>query len=132
MADNDRTFMIGQDGESASGKSVGTLINELAGLVIAYVKQQTLEPLKSIGRYVAFGVAGAVLIAAGGVLLILTVIRLVQTEAGVHLHGNLTWVPYVAGILVAGAGAGLAAARIAKGPAPKMTTPPFRPRKEGP
>lgn len=111
--------MIGDQAGSGGGKSLGTLLRELRDLVVAYVKQETVDPLKALGLYVAFGVAGALLIAAGGSLLTLTVIRAIQFEAGVHLSGSLTWVPYVGGILVAGLGAAWAASRIARGPAAK-------------
>ena len=100
-------------------KAFGTLVNELAGLVIAYVKQETIQPIKSLGRFVAFGVAGALLLAVGGSLLTLAAVRAVQAETGNHLHGNLTWVPYAGGILLAGIGAGWAVARISKGAAHK-------------
>ena len=107
--------MIGSGPAKGGDKSFGTLANELTGLVIAYVKQETLEPIKSLGRFVAFGVAGALLLASGGVLLTLAAVRAVQAETGNHLHGNLTWVPYGAGILLAGIGAGWAVSRIGKG-----------------
>ncbi len=108
--------MIGDD---AGNKSVRTLIRELIYLVISYVRQETVDPLKLLGLYTAFGVAGGLLIAVAGIMATLTVVRLLQTEAGVHLSGSLTWVPYVGGILVAGLVAGWAAAKIARGPVPK-------------
>jgi hypothetical protein len=82
-------------------KSFSELINELTGLIIAYFKQETLAPIRSLVRYVGYGVAGAILMAIGGVTLTLTVVRLIQDEAGAHLRGSLTWVPYTGGILVA-------------------------------
>jgi hypothetical protein len=88
-------------------------------LVIAYVKQETIVPIKSLGRFVLYGVAGASLLGAGGGLLTLAAVRAVQAETGSHLRGSLTWVPYVGGILVAGLGAGWAVSRIGKGAAPK-------------
>lgn len=96
-------------------KGFGTHVNELLGLVIAYAKQETVAPLKSLGRYVAWGVAGAILFATGGAMLTLTAVRVVQAETGHHLRGNLTWVPYLGGVIVAGAGAGWAALRIMRG-----------------
>jgi hypothetical protein len=104
---------------SGEHKSFGSLASELVGLVIAYAKQETIEPIKALGRFVAFGVAGALMIATGGAFLTLGAIRAVQSEAGAHVTGNLDWTPYVAGILVAGIGAGWAVSRIAKGAASK-------------
>ena len=115
-ADKDRSFMIGDE---AGNKSVRTLIRELIYLVISYVRQETVDPLKLLGVYTAFGVAGGLLIAVAGIMATLTVVRLLQTEGGVHLSGSLTWVPYVGGILVAGLVAGWAAAKIVRGPVPK-------------
>jgi hypothetical protein len=93
-------------------KPVGTLVNELAGLIIAYFKQETVVPIKALGRYILYGLVGAVLVSIGTGLLSLTVVRLLQAETGASLTGSLTWVPYVGGILVALAGATLAASRI--------------------
>jgi hypothetical protein len=111
--------MIGDEARSSGDKSLRTLVRELIYLVITYVKQETLDPIKLLGLYVAFGVAGALLIGIGGILAVLTAVRLVQAEAGVHLSGNLTWVPYVGGIVVAGLGAGWAVSRIVRRPVPK-------------
>lgn len=96
-------------------KPISTLVSELYGMVVAYVKQETVVPLKALGRFVAFGVAGALMLAIGGGLLTLAAVRAAQAETGRHLAGNLDWVPYGAGILVAGIGAGWAASRIGKG-----------------
>jgi hypothetical protein len=110
--------VIGTDSKprvSGGRKSIGTLLNELAGLVIAYVTQQTVVPIRSIGRYLLYGLAGALLMAVGGGLLGLAAVRLVQAETGRHLTGSLTWAPYAGGLLVTGIGAGLAISRISKG-----------------
>lgn len=96
-------------------KGLGTHLNELLGLVVAYAKQETLDPLKSLGRYVAWGVAGALLFAIGGGMLTLTAVRVVQSETGHHLRGDLTWVPYTGGILVATIGVAWAALRVIRG-----------------
>lgn len=97
------------------GDSVGEHLHELLGMVVAYAKQETLDPLKSLVRFVAWGAAGALLIAVGGVLGALAVLRLLQGEAGVHLGGDLSWVPYSVAAVVAAAGAAAAASRITKG-----------------
>jgi hypothetical protein len=95
-------------------KGLGGELNDLVSLVIAYAKQETIVPIKSLARFVAFGVAGSLLIAIGGGLVTLTAVRIVQSETGNHLRGDLTWVPYIGGFLVAALGAGWAAFRIGR------------------
>ncbi len=87
---------------------------DLKDLVIAYAKQETLDPLKALGRFVAFGLAGALFLAVGTVLGALAAVRAIQTETEPHLAGNLSWVPYVGGILLASIIAVGAASRIGK------------------
>jgi hypothetical protein len=113
-AGKDRGFVIGTPSKSGGDKSIGTLVNELYSLIIAYFKQETVVPIKSLGRYLAYGIAGAMAMALGGGLLSLAAVRLVQAETGHHLRGSLTWTTYVGGFIVAGVGAGWAASRIGK------------------
>lgn len=84
---------------------------ELLELVVAYAKQETLDPLRSLGRYLLWGMAGAIAMSIGTLLTVLAVVRLLQTEVGHHLSGNLTWVPYMGGLLVAVLVVGLAGMR---------------------
>lgn len=103
--------------DGAKGPAKGALgdMSELKDLVIAYAKQETVDPLRSLVRYVVWGLVGALLITLGSGLLILAAVRAAQTEAGTHLHGSLTWVPYVGGLILALVIAGLAVVRIFKG-----------------
>lgn len=95
-------------------KGLGTELGELMSMVLAYAKQETILPLKDLVRFVAFGVAGALLIAAGGAVATLAAVRVIQTETGPHLHGDLTWVPYFGGVIIAAIGASWAALRISR------------------
>lgn len=99
---------------SRDDKSVPTLVIELKDLVIAYAKQETVDPMRSLLRFLLYGMIGAVFISIGVVLLALAILRCIQTETGVHLSGDLTWVPYSGGVLFALVVAGLAVSRIAK------------------
>jgi hypothetical protein len=83
-------------------------IRELKELVIAYAKQETLDPLKGLGRYVAFGVAGAALIGIGVMFLAIGALRALQGDhRGPHFTGNWSWAPYAIVVLGAFAIAGL-------------------------
>jgi hypothetical protein len=110
--DKDLRVVTAPQTRKGEEKPVGTLVNELAGLVIAYFKQETVVPIRALGRYILYGLVGAVLISVGGGLLTLTVVRLLQAETGASLTGSFTWVAYVGGLIVALGGAALAASRI--------------------
>ena len=72
---------------------------EIKDLTIAYAKQETVDPLKLLGRYIALGLAGALLIGVGFILLTFAGVRALQVETGTALTGNWTWVPYFAAIV---------------------------------
>jgi hypothetical protein len=97
--------------EPSSEKSVPALAAELWDLVRAYAKQETVEPMKGLGRYAAFGIAGSVVLSVGLVLLLLGGLRALQTETGTTFTGNWSWAPY----LLALAGTGLVLALVARG-----------------
>jgi hypothetical protein len=79
----------------AEPKSLPTLVSELWELVVTYAKQETVEPLKGLGRYVAFGLAGSLVLGIGLVLLVLAGLRALQTETGTVFEGNWSWAPYL-------------------------------------
>jgi uncharacterized membrane protein YidH (DUF202 family) len=93
-------------------KSIPEVSNELWALTKTYAKQETVDPLKGVGRYLAFGAIGAVLIGMGVVLLMLAGLRALQTETGTALTGNWSWLPYVIVLVVAAALVLLAVSRI--------------------
>jgi hypothetical protein len=76
------------------------MVVELRDLVVTYFKQQTVVPVKKLGRYLAFGMAGSVFMGTGVLLIALGCLRLLQTETGTTFTGDWSWVPYV--IVVAG------------------------------
>jgi sugar phosphate permease len=98
----------------AGASSIGDTLGELLALVVAYAKQETVDPLKSLLRFVLWGVIGAVCMGIGGFLIVLAAIRALQFEAAPHLNGDLSWVPYLAGMAVAAIGVVLAVSRIGK------------------
>jgi hypothetical protein len=70
------------------------LVLELRDLVVDYVKQETLIPLRQLGRYIGFGIAGAVLLGFGVLLLGVGGLRALQTETGDTFRGDWSWAPY--------------------------------------
>ena len=98
--------------EPSSEKSVPALAAELWDLVRAYAKQETVEPMKGLGRYAAFGVAGSVVLSVGLVLLLLGGLRALQTETGTTFTGNWSWAPYLITLVGCAAVAALAARAI--------------------
>ena len=53
---------------------------ELQQMLVTYAKQETVEPLKTLGKYIGVGLAGAMLIGLGGIFLGLGALRLAQAE----------------------------------------------------
>ena len=83
-------------------------------LIKAYVQQETVDPLKGAARWMGFGLAGAVAIGLGVFLLMLGLLRLLQTEAASTFDGNWSWAPYAITLVVSGGIGALAASRIRK------------------
>lgn len=84
-------------------------VRELRELVVAYTKQETIDPLKALGRYAGFGVGGSVLLGVGIMFLEIGMLRLLQGWGPPHAQnftGNWSWVPYaivvVGSFIVAG------------------------------
>jgi cytochrome b subunit of formate dehydrogenase len=81
-------------------------VRELRELVVAYAKQETVEPLKGLGRYAGWGIAGALLMCVGIAFLAIGGLRALQTQTGSTFHGNWSWAPYaivvVGSIIIAG------------------------------
>jgi hypothetical protein len=89
-----------------SGAPLPQLVLELRDLIVDYVKQETLVPLRQLGRYVIFGVIGSFLLGLGVVLLGVGGLRALQTETGTTFSGDWSWSPYLmvfAALLVGGA-----------------------------
>jgi hypothetical protein len=95
---------------------------ETVSLIVDYIKQETLDPVKGLGRYVLFGVAGAVALSIGLAVLTVGLLRLLQTETGSTFSGNLSWVPYVICIVVVVLIAYIAVRAISRGQTPSGAT----------
>ena len=93
-------------------RNLPTLVTELWEMVVGYAKQETVEPIKGLGRFLGFGIAGAVLTSLGLVLLALAGLRAMQVET--TLDGHLSWLPYLIVVAASGAVAALAVRAITK------------------
>ncbi len=92
------------DGKHADPREEGA---ELFGLLRRYVIQETVAPLRSVGRTLLFGSIAALFLGIGTVLLLLALLRVLQTETGSAFAGTWSWVPYpitaVLGLVAMGA-----------------------------
>jgi len=75
---------------------------ELVDLVITYAKQETLEPLKGLGKNAALGLGGALLLGIGGIFCSLGALRAMQSETDWFEEQSLTYLPYGATMVILG------------------------------
>ena len=93
--------------QRSSGKRT---TGDLPDLLRRYVRQETVEPLRSAGRFLAYGLAGAAPLGLGTVLLTVGGLRALQTWS--VLDERWAWVPYLAASAVMAALGPLALSRI--------------------
>jgi hypothetical protein len=74
-------------------------VRELQELVVAYAKQETIEPLRGMARFAGFGIAGALLVGMGVAFMSIGMLRGLQSLSGWAVHGNWSWVPYIAVVI---------------------------------
>lgn len=67
---------------------------EARELLVAYAKQETVDPLKHLGRYLAWGLAGAALIFLGVLFLAMGLLRGLQ-RLDTFDDGFMTVLPYL-------------------------------------
>jgi len=85
-------------------------------LTVDYLKQETIEPLHGLGRFLYMGIAGSFFLAVGILLILIGILRLLQTETGSALTGDWSWVPYAVVVLLGILVIGIAAWRVTSGP----------------
>ncbi|HEX5613738.1 MAG TPA: hypothetical protein VFZ83_01160 [Acidimicrobiia bacterium] len=69
-------------------------IQELKELVVAYFRQEAVDPLKQLGRYLGFGIAGGLMLAIAVFAGAMALLRALQTETGDTFANNWSWAPY--------------------------------------
>jgi hypothetical protein len=107
----------------ADKKSVTDTVQDLKDLLVAYAKQETVDPLRNLGRFLGFGLGGVVLLLLGTLFLSLSALRALQTQTGDVFDGFWSWVPYVIVLLVLSGLAALSVSRISKGGLGEPTSP---------
>jgi hypothetical protein len=93
-------------------KSVAEIIQELFDLLKAYAQQETLDPFKRLGVYLAWGASGSALMSVGVFFVALSALRALQTQTGSTFHGAWSWAPYFIVAVGLGLVIGLAVWRI--------------------
>jgi len=73
---------------------------ELKDMVVAYAKQETVDPLKTLQRYLSFGLTGAIMIGVGLSFGLLALLRGLQevdlfNDPATVEGGTWSFVPYV-------------------------------------
>jgi hypothetical protein len=100
------------------GSTIQRDLEEIKDLAVQYIKEETVQPLKDLGRFVAWGTAGSLLVGFGVSLLLLGALRFLQEQFPV-LDGSLSWLPYVIVVVLAALVVALTMWRIVSGTAKK-------------
>lgn len=95
--------------------SLPEIAQDLWDLLVAYARQETIDPLRNIGRYLAYGLGGMIVITLGVFMIGLSALRALQTQTGEAFTGFWSWVPYLLVALVLGGLVAVAVSRIGKG-----------------
>ena len=89
-------------------------IADTIDLVKAYAEQETVGPIKGAGRWIGLGLAGALTLGIGLSVVLLGLLRLIQTEWTRSSTGDLSWVSYAIVLVVCVGLIALAVSRINK------------------
>jgi len=96
------------------GASIKGDLLEIRTLFLRYLKEETIQPLKELGRFVAFGTLGSLFVGFGSTLMLFGVLRFLQDQFRV-LDGSLSWLPYLIIVVLAAAIMAITAWRIVSG-----------------
>lgn len=96
--------------------NISDTLRDLWQFLLRYAQQETVDPLRSLGRYLGFGLGGMALTALGVFFLALSGLRALQTQTGDIFAGFWSWVPYLLVLLVLAGLAALAVARMDRRP----------------
>ena len=105
------------------GNSVQRDLDEIKSLALRYIKEETIQPLKDMGRFVLWGAVGSLLVGFGYLLLLFGALRFLQEQFKV-LDGTLSWIPYLVVVVLAALIIGLTLWRIVSGTAKRRLKDP--------
>lgn len=104
---------------ATSPKTPTENVQEVFDLVKAYAIQETATPLQGVGRYLKFGLPGAICLGIGFIFLALAGLRGLQEvdefNGGGDGIGWFVWAPYAIVFAVSAIVLGFLASRITKG-----------------
>jgi hypothetical protein len=105
---------LARQAEKARQAEESASVGDVIDYVTAYAKQETLGPLKGAGNWLGYGFAASAALGLGLVLMLVGLLRLVQTEWERSATGNLSWLPYLIVVVVASVLLALTLMRIKK------------------
>ncbi|MFZ1062634.1 MAG: hypothetical protein WAN30_04095 [Acidimicrobiales bacterium] len=98
------------------GASIKGDLRDIRTLFLRYLKEETVQPLKELGRFVVFGALGSLFVGVGFTLLLFGALRFLQDQFRV-LDGSLSWLPYLIIVALAAAIMALTIWRVVSGSA---------------
>jgi hypothetical protein len=111
---NDLEERLARRAERAKAAKHEASVGDIVDYVKAYARQETIGPLKGVGAWLGYGAAAALSLSIGLVLLLVGLLRLLQTEWTRSASGSLSWIAYLITFLVAVAIIALAISRVKK------------------
>ena len=94
--------------------SIKDTVRDLWNLLLSYAKQETIDPLRNLGRYLGYGLGGMTLITLGVFFLGLAALRAMQSMTGDVFSGFWSWVPYLVVVCGFAGVIGFAVSRISR------------------
>jgi flagellar biosynthesis protein FliQ len=98
-------------------------LDEIKQLALRYIKEETIQPLKDLGRFIAWGALGSLLVGFGYLFLLFGALRFLQEQFKV-LDGTLSWIPYLIVVVLAAIIVSLTIWRIVSGTAKRRLKDP--------
>ena len=98
----------------ASARRDAASLGEVIETVKGYARSETIGPLKGAGRWIGMGAAGAACLGIGLSLMLLGLLRMLQTESFGFSTDHYSWANYLIVLVVCGILIGLTVWRINK------------------